>query len=91
MDKIRKMAIYNLRGRVQELASKINERTRGWISYYGAFSKSGTTQLWYRLNRILIKWVIRVRKWNFRRSLKWLRGVYKAQPGLFAHWEIAHP
>jgi len=91
MEKIRKMAIYNQRGRIQELASKINERTRGWINYYGAFNKNGTTQIWYRLNRILIKWIMKVRKWNFRRSLKWLKGVHKTRPRLFVHWEIAHP
>jgi hypothetical protein len=91
MEKIRKMAIYNQRGRIQELASKINERTRGWINYYGAFNKNGTTQIWYRLNRILIKWIMKVRKWNFRRALKWFKGVYKTRPGLFVHLEVAHP
>lgn len=91
VDEIRKMRISRFTGSIQELAARINIKTRGWIKYYCAFSKWSTEDLWWRLNRRLIKWVSRIKKKPIRKAVRWLRGVYRTSPDLFAHWEIAHP
>ena len=91
MEKIREMKIFKRPATLQVLAKQINERTRGWINYYGAFNKWGTQSVWVLLNKILFKWVKRQREWNLKRAIRWFEQVYKDQPGLFVHWAIAHP
>jgi RNA-directed DNA polymerase len=91
MDKIRSMKLYKRKVKMQQLADEVNERTAGWINYYCEFGKWSTQRLWEHLNRILIKWVVCNRKWNFRRALKWIKACFKNQPQLFKHWAIARP
>jgi RNA-directed DNA polymerase len=47
--------------------------------------------VWNQLNHRLLKWV----KWEkglFKyAALRWLRGRYKENPGLFAHWKLVQP
>nr|WP_276504846.1 group II intron reverse transcriptase/maturase [Terrimonas sp. H1YJ31] len=89
--RIREMEIYKFSGRIQELAKKINQKTRGWINYYCVFNKWETVHLWWRLNLRLTKWVANYRKMNIRKAEKWLSGIYKTNPGLFEHWKLSHP
>lgn len=91
MDQIKSMRIHKKKVEIRQLAKEINERTRGWINYYCVFSKWSTQKLWEQLNRILIKWVMCNRQWGFKRALRWLKAMYKVQPLLFRHWEIARP
>ena len=91
MEKIRDMELYKRPATLQVLAKQINERTRGWINYYGAFNKWGTRTVWLLLNKILFKWVKRQREWSLRRAIKWMKNIYKNMPGIFEHWKIAHP
>jgi group II intron reverse transcriptase/maturase len=90
MGKIQEMGILQRRVTIQQLAQQINSKTRGWISYYAAFNKKGTKVIWWRLNRIIIKWVRKHREWNTTRAVRWLKRIYKDQPGLFYHWKLAH-
>jgi RNA-directed DNA polymerase len=91
LDAICKMKFHLWQVSLKELAETVNQRTRGWINYYGFKGRSTTSKLWFLLNRKLIKWVKWQRGWQFKRALNWLRAVHKAQPMLFAHWEITHP
>ena len=91
MEKIRDMKLFKRPATLEVLAKQINERTRGWINYYGAFNKWGTRSVWLLLNKILFKWVKRQREWNLRRAIKWMKGIYKNKPGIFEHWKIVHP
>lgn len=73
------------------IAKFVNERVTGWMNYY-CYSRPETTwRLWVLLNRRLLKWIMRLRKWRFRRAIRWLKMTYKMQPNLFAHWAIARP
>lgn len=91
MSKIREMKIHKRKSSVYKLASEVNAKTTGWINYYCKFSKWTTSGIWWQLNRRLIKWAMGYREMSVRRAVKWLRGIYKTAPGLFAHWKLAHP
>jgi hypothetical protein len=91
MEKIRAMEIHKKKMKIQQLASQINERTRGWINYYCTLEQSSSHFIWWHLNRRLIKWVMWNGGWNFRRATRWLKSIYEAQPRLFRHWNLVRP
>lgn len=91
MDKIREMRIHQKKISIQEMAELLNTRVRGWMNYYCEFNGSSTRNLWWMLNLRLLQWVRCNRKLNLLRAIRWLKGVYRTQPRLFAHWEIARP
>lgn len=90
-DKIRGMALYRFQVSIQELAKTLNPKLRGWIGYYCKYNKWSTHGLWSFVNLRIAKWLKENRKFPIKRAFKWLRGVFKTQPNLFAHWEFAHP
>jgi len=74
---------------LEDIAKLINPMLRGWINYYGKFTKSALRPLFHNLNITLLKWV-RSRFKTYRgrklKSLHWLRCQVKSNPELFAHW-----
>lgn len=91
MDKIRQMRIHQKKISIQEMAVLLNTKVRGWMNYYCEFNEYSTRDLWWMLNLRLLRWVRSNRKFNLHRAIKWLKGVYKTQPKLFAHWAITRP
>ena len=90
-NKIRGMALYRFQVPIQELAKTLNPKLRGWINYYCKYNKWSTHGLWTFVNRRIAKWLWENRKFPIRKAFRWLHGVFKTQPNLFAHWELAHP
>jgi RNA-directed DNA polymerase len=88
---IRDMDIHTIAGKIQRLALKLNQKTRGWINYYCAFGKWETTGLWRDLNWKLVKWVKNEKGIGVRKARKWLRKIYERQPDLFVHWSLVRP
>jgi RNA-directed DNA polymerase len=77
-------------GTLAEIARQINPLLRGWIAYYGRFSRSGLTTLVNYVNRKLNAWIMR--KFKRFRSRKTKAGLYlrtlaQENPGLFEHWK----
>lgn len=73
-----------------DLARMFNPVLRGWIGYYGSYHKSALTAAFRSLNFILVKWVTRKYKrfkGHRRRAWRWLAGVARREPTLFAHWQ----
>ena len=91
MNKIREMRIHQKKISIQEMAELLNTKVRGWMNYYCEFNGRSTRNLWWMLNLRLLQWVRNNRKFNLLRAIRWLKDVYKTQPGLFAHWEITRP
>jgi len=91
MDKIREMRIHQKKVSLQEMADLLNVKVRGWMNYYCEFNGRSTGNLWWMLNLRLLQWVRNNRKFNLLKAIRWLKGVYKTQPGLFAHWAITRP
>lgn len=77
--------------RVEDLAVIFNEKTRGWIGYYGRANKWAMKPIFDALNYRLAKW-IRDRFKRFMRSLSkafnFLRQLCLRKPDLFMHWKF---
>jgi len=72
-----------------DLASFVNPIVRGWCTYYGRFYKSRVYRSLGRINDYLVRWARRKFKrlrTSVRRAWRWLRGVQRRSPALFAHW-----
>lgn len=90
-DKIRGLALYRFQVPIQELAKTLNPKLRGWINYYCKYNKWSTQSLWQWMNLRIVKWLKENRGFAIKRAFKWLRGVFKIRPDLFAHWQFARP
>jgi RNA-directed DNA polymerase len=90
-DKIKSLALYRFQISVQELASMLNPKLAGWIYYYCKFNKWSTKEVWTFVNLRIAKWLKDNRGFSIKRAFRWLRGVFKTKPNLFAHWTIARP
>jgi len=78
---------------LDDLANMFNPKLRGWISYYGSFYRSALCPVFRPLDRALAKWARRKFKrlrGHKRRAMKWLEGIARRQPTLFAHWPLFH-
>ena len=76
---------------IDDLARMCNPTLRGWINYYGKYCKSAMYGVLFGLNQTLTTWAMRKYKklkGHRRRAAKWLAGVAKRSPGLFAHWKM---
>lgn len=72
---------------LREVSKALAPRTRGWISYYGRYSRSEMTRVMYMLNTRLVKWVRR--KFGlptFSRARGWLCSQEIQNRTLFHHW-----
>ena len=75
------------------IAEEINPQVRGWFGYYGAFYRSELSTLASRINQHLVRWAMHKFKRLRDRPAKawaWLAAVQQREPGLFAHWGLAH-
>jgi len=73
------------------LAEEINPQVRGWISYYGAYYRSGLHFLGTRIDAHVHRWALhKFKRLRSRpdRAQAWLAGVRKREPRLFAHWHL---
>ena len=87
---IRQLRLHKHQVSIQRIAQLLNPKIRGWMRYYCRFSKWTTVWVWRVLNLRLVKWLKWTRRFSKKRSINWLRRVYKTQPNLFAHWELCH-
>jgi len=90
MDKIRKMKLQiRTDSSLEDLRSILNPIMRGWINYFGAYNRSSLRSTVRNVNLIIVTWAMRKFK-RFGKSRKkarrWLKGIYKRNPQLFAHW-----
>ena len=91
LDKIRRMHL-SIRSdkSLEDMKKVLDPIMRGWMNYFGAYYKSAMRQTIMYVNQILMKWAMRKFK-RFGRSYhkvrRWMRGIYKKNPNLFAHWK----
>ncbi len=87
---LRQMGIQNrTRAELGDLAADLNPKLSGWINYYGKYRRSSLWPVMEMVNDRLTKWACRKYK-RFKgspeRARKWLEGVSRREPKLFAHW-----
>ena len=74
-----------------DLARLTNATVRGWMNYYGRFYRSECVRVLRHLNRALLRWVRRKYKRvhrSARASAQWLGRIARAEPTLFALWQL---
>ncbi len=71
-----------------ELAEWINPVVRGWMNYYGRFSRSRLYRLLQRINTYIVRWARNKyrRLGSLKKAKRWWTGLVDREPGLFAHW-----
>jgi len=78
---------------LQDLATLVNPIIRGWIAYYGSFYRTQLRSTLKRIDLYVIRWARRKFK-RLRRKTKgardWFDRLRRANPALFAHWQLCH-
>ena len=78
---------------LQDLATLVNPTIRGWIAYYGSFYRTELRPTLKRIDLYVIRWARRKFK-RLRRKTKgardWFDRLRRANPTLFAHWQLCH-
>ncbi len=74
-----------------DLARMINPVIRGWLSYYGRFYHSALSQLLYRVNTYLLRWIRQKYRVGWKEAARRMAHGYQQQPAYFAHWIWAPP
>jgi len=72
---------------ITDIAKGFNPKIRGWINYYGKYSKRSLRRLMMRIDMRLIKWIRKKYKIGYRKSSAKLAVIKKANPKLFYHWQ----
>jgi hypothetical protein len=76
-----------------ELAQMYNPCIRGWITYYSHFYKTQLRPTLKRIDAYVIRWARRKFK-RMRHQTKgardWFDRLCRANPTLFAHWQLCH-
>ncbi len=74
---------------IAQLAKWLNPIINGWIGYYGRFTRSALYGMCRHVNKALVRWARRKFKPLRRhktKAMKFLEGISKQNPYLFAHW-----
>jgi len=93
-EELRKLSFHNMtQHNIQDLATLLNPKIRGWINYYGKVNRRSMKPVFYYLHHRMIKWILNKYK-RFKRSkvkaVQWLRGMYQSYPNLFYHWSLGY-
>lgn len=76
---------------VIELANDYRATLQGWLNYYGRFTRSALSALWWYFENRLVCWVRKKYRKRYRsaaQAARWLARVRQRYPRLFPHW---HP
>ena len=72
---------------VEQLAKDLNEKVRGWVSYFGKYAGSSMHNIYAHINRRLVKWCMwKYRKFK-RQAITWMYRKWAEKPMLFVHWQ----
>jgi RNA-directed DNA polymerase len=76
---------------VDDIARMLNPLLRGWIEYYGRYSRTALGPILRYVNQTIVAWMVRKFKRFRGRKAKAgyaLTRLYRVRPGLFAHWKL---
>lgn len=90
--KVRKSDIRNRTDlSLADIAKWYNPILRGWIEYYGCYSKSSLYPVFRHFNKTLVAWVRRKYKRYQRHKTKagqFMERMSEREPRMFAHWKM---
>jgi group II intron reverse transcriptase/maturase len=73
---------------IQSIAAQLNAKLRGWINYYGLYSKRSLRRALLKVEERLIKWLRKKHKAGTRKARAKLKVIRRENPELFYHWKI---
>lgn len=89
--KIRELNVRNKSNlSLQQIAEWLNPMIRGWIEYYGKFTKSELNSVFQRLNGTLVRWSMKKYKKLAKRptyAAEHMEKIARKHTELFAHWK----
>lgn len=77
---------------LQQLAKRLNSKTRGIINYYSKYNSWRVEKLLRHLDYRLAKWVknkFKRMKGSYLKAYNWLRAIKSDYPNLFYHWQFS--
>lgn len=77
----------NTKQEIEEIAQQLNSKLRGWINYFGLYSKRKLQRTMFYLDEKLVKWIAKKYKQGVRKSVQQLKATKLQKPALFHHWE----
>ena len=75
---------------IEEIGKHFEAKLRGWINYYGMYSKRSLRRVLLMIDRKLIRWVKKKHKIGYRKSAKKLKVIKEQNPKLFYHWKMGY-
>ncbi len=75
---------------LKDIGNLLNSKIRGWINYYGKYSRYELTKTFRRLDKRLVKWLLNKNKKlkaQMGKGYNLLKRIREKNPKLFAHWE----
>lgn len=72
---------------IEQIATQLNSKLRGWINYFGLYSKRNLRRTMFYLDDKLVKWIAKKYKQGKIKSVLQLQKVRLQKPKLFYHWE----
>jgi group II intron reverse transcriptase/maturase len=73
---------------IQSIADQLNAKLRGWINYYGLYSKRSLRWTLLKVEERLVKWLMKKHKAGTRKAVTKLKVIRRENPELFYHWRI---
>ena len=75
---------------IQSIADQLNAKLRGWINYYGLYSKRSLRWTLLKVEERLLKWLKKKHKAGTRKAIAKLKVIRRENPELFYHWRIVY-
>ena len=75
---------------IREIASQLNAKLRGWINYYGVYSKRTLRTTLQKAEERLLKWLGKKHKTGVRKAMERLKVIKRENPNLFYHWQTGY-
>lgn len=86
---IRELGVWrDTRVEIQSIAAQLNAKLRGWINYYGLYSKRSLRRALLKVEERLVKWLRKKHKAGTRKVIAKLKVIRRENPELFYHWQI---
>jgi len=80
----------NTRIEVSDIANHLNSKLRGWISYYGLYSKNCLRRVLIHVDTRLIRWMRKKYHLGTSKAVAKLSLMKELNPKLFFHWEAGY-
>ncbi|MEQ8412922.1 MAG: group II intron reverse transcriptase/maturase [Imperialibacter sp.] len=75
---------------IRDIAVHLNAKLRGWINYYGLYSKRTLRGSLQKVDTRLLKWLCKKHKTGTRKAMAKLSMVKRENPELFYHWQLGY-